>query len=249
MHFTIEGKNLTKTRDFHRDIVFGKNEHNLIYAHGIKGCSEWGQPGNLKIFEVNLLPSFFNKYLPEGKSFDLFREAIMIQKNSILSSNNYPITPSMMMIIYKIIHCDRKGVFKKMFLEAHVIELLMLQLEQISNCKQNPIAQLKKCDIDKLYAVKDIISNQLDKPCSLINLARQVGTNEYLLKKGFKELFGNTVFGYWQDIKMKEAKELLLNKGLTVAEVSEKIGYKNPQHFSTAFKRKFGYSPKNLKSI
>jgi len=72
-------------------------------------------------------------------------------------------------------------------------------------------------------------------------------TNEFTLKKGFKEVFGTTVFGFWNELKMQESKNLLLEHKLTVAEVSEKIGYKNPQHFSTAFKQYFGISPSRLK--
>lgn len=99
-----------------------------------------------------------------------------------------------------------------------------------------------------MYAVKEIILTNLATPCSLINMAQQVGTNEFTLKKGFKEVFGTTVFGFWNDVKMQEAKKILVEHSFTVAEVSEKIGYKNPQHFSTAFKKYFGASPNMLKS-
>ena len=46
---------------------------------------------------------------------------------------------------------------------------------------------------------------------------------------------------------MERAQAMLVEEGMTVAEVSERVGYKNPQHFSTAFKRKYGYPPKALK--
>ena len=49
-----------------------------------------------------------------------------------------------------------------------------------------------------------------------------------------------------RDSKMEEAKNMLLNLNLPVKEVSDMVGYKNPQHFSTAFKRKFGVSPSVL---
>jgi AraC-like DNA-binding protein len=42
---------------------------------------------------------------------------------------------------------------------------------------------------------------------------------------------------------MEYAKQLLSEQSLTVSEVSERIGYKNQRHFSTAFKKKYGFSP------
>jgi AraC-like DNA-binding protein len=153
----------------------------------------------------------------------------------------------MLFIIREILDSQRQGAFKKMFIEAKVIELLMLQLEQVSDHHCDTFCSLKKADIEKMYQAKEIILNNLAIPCSLINIAQQVGTNEFTLKKGFKEIFGTTVFGFWNDVKMQEAKRLLLENSITVSEVSEQIGYKNPQHFSTAFKKYFGMSPSRLK--
>ncbi|MEE9362234.1 MAG: helix-turn-helix domain-containing protein [Cellulophaga sp.] len=46
---------------------------------------------------------------------------------------------------------------------------------------------------------------------------------------------------------MEEAKKMLLEQNLSINEISDRIGYKNPQHFSTAFKRKFGMIPSRIK--
>jgi AraC-like DNA-binding protein len=46
---------------------------------------------------------------------------------------------------------------------------------------------------------------------------------------------------------MERAKYLLMDSGKSISEVSDEIGYKNPQHFTVAFKKKFGLSPKNFK--
>ncbi|ULT23854.1 helix-turn-helix transcriptional regulator [Sphingobacterium sp. E70] len=87
----------------------------------------------------------------------------------------------------------------------------------------------------------------MDSNNTLVNLAHLVGTNEFTLKKGFKELFGTTVFGFWNDAKMEHAKKLILDKNMTIGEVSDAIGYKNQRHFSDAFRRKFGFPPSKLK--
>ncbi|NJO87787.1 MAG: helix-turn-helix transcriptional regulator [Chloroflexia bacterium] len=249
MHFTLCGDTFMKSNDTGRTYQFSCNQHNIVYTNGFKGFSEWSNQSKMQVFEVNLLPSFFEKYLPDNtKAFEDFRLQLHQSRQSQLCKHNLQITPQMLFIIREIMNSERQGAFKRMFIEAKVIELLMLQLEQISEHHCATFCSLKKADLEKMYQAKEIILNNLSTPCSLINIAQQVGTNEFTLKKGFKEVFGTTVFGFWNDIKMQEAKRLLLEHSMSVSEVSEQIGYKNPQHFSTAFKKYFGTSPSQLKS-
>ncbi|MBW3469565.1 helix-turn-helix transcriptional regulator [Arthrospiribacter ruber] len=249
MHFTLCGDSFTKNNDTGTSFEFGCNQHNVFYINGFKGISEWSSHSKMQVFEVNLMPSFFEKYLPHNtKAFEDFRRQLYESRQSILCKHNLQITPQMLFIIKEILESQRHDAFKRMFVEAKVIELLMLQLEQISEHHCDTFCSLKKADIEKMYKAKEVILNNLSTPCSLINIAQQVGTNEFTLKKGFKEVFGTTVFGFWNDVKMQEAKRLLLDHSMSVSEVSEQIGYKNPQHFSTAFKKYFGTSPSQLKT-
>ncbi|MEM6830654.1 MAG: AraC family transcriptional regulator [Bacteroidota bacterium] len=247
MHFALQGRARTHSGNFSKEVNFNANQHNLIYANAFKGAIEWCSEKDMKVFEINLKPSFFEKYLPEGGLFDLFRKCIEKKEGAVLAPHNYPITPHMMTLIHQILHCNRTGHFKRMFLESRVIELLLLQLEQISNHNCDVFCAANKQHEEKIYAVREILSQQLTGDMTLHSLAQQVGTNEFTLKKGFKELFGTSVFGYWNQLKMQEARTLLVEGMMNVAEVSSRVGYKNPQHFSTAFKKHYGYSPSELR--
>lgn len=46
---------------------------------------------------------------------------------------------------------------------------------------------------------------------------------------------------------MQTAKDLLLEGSKNVNEIAYHIGYQNPQHFISAFKKKFGVSPGKMK--
>ncbi|NSL86895.1 helix-turn-helix transcriptional regulator [Chitinophaga sp. Mgbs1] len=241
MHFDLYGANRMEIEGF-RPYEFATNRHNIIYAPGIKGKIhfEWE---SIRTLEINLLPSLFRKYLPEGEVFDTFLHLISRQSPALLVNHNLPITPAMMQLINAILNCTRSGIYKRLFLESKVFELLMLQLEQCASHDCHVFCSLKKVDIEKMYHAREIIEQQIHNPCSLIDLARQVGTNEFKLKKGFKELFGTTVYGMVGELKMEQAKDLLLSGEMNIAEVSEFIGYKNATHFTQAFKKKFGVTP------
>jgi AraC-like DNA-binding protein len=212
----------------------------------MRGEMRW-ESKDIEICEINFSPAFFRRFLPEDSTlFMQFQQAMEKGEAGMLQPYNNRISHPMYQLIHEIMQCNRKGIFKKMFLEAKVIELLLLQFEQLSDAKPYHTS-LKKNDIDKIYAVREYLQNNLNNPCSLINLAHHVGTNEFTLKRGFKELFGTTVFGFWNDIKMAQAKQMLTEQQMTVGEVSFQVGYKDQRHFSAAFKRKYGILPSQLK--
>ncbi|MEM9327902.1 MAG: AraC family transcriptional regulator, partial [Bacteroidota bacterium] len=59
MHFALQGRARTQADCFAKEVGFETNQHNLIYASEFKGAIEWCAEKDMKVFEVNLWPSFF----------------------------------------------------------------------------------------------------------------------------------------------------------------------------------------------
>jgi AraC-like DNA-binding protein len=137
------------------------------------------------------------------------------------------------------------GKLRSMLVEAKVLEIIALQLSQFAEGK--PACPITKADVETFHALKEFLNENFAAELSLKSLSRTFGLNEFKLKKGFRELFQTTIFEYIHDLKMAHAHNLLLDSHMYVNEVATQIGYKNPNHFSTAFKRKFGISPTALK--
>lgn len=244
MHFVLNGNSMIKSVKPLFLHHFQTNEHNLIYSSKAKKNWEWKSDNQLELFEINLTVDFLKKYIPNQETeIKQFLNAIKNQNTCCLFNQNFTITSDMSIIIKEIIHCKREGDYKKMHLEAKVIELLLLQFEQLC-CNKCP---LKKPESDKMHVAKALILANIKNPLSLKELAHQVGTNEFTLKKDFKTIFGTTVFGYLSDFKMEKALKLLTEDRQTVTQVAEIIGYKNATHFTAAFKKKYGILPSALK--
>lgn len=162
----------------------------------------------------------------------------LVKKHALLSAE-------MKSVLIDITSCQREGAFKQVYLERKIAELLFLQLENITLSKST--SYISTIDTDRMYHARELIIQNITCPCSLVNLAKQVGTNEFKLKKQFKEIFGTTVFGYLNDYKMNKAKERLQNSDITITELADELGYKSQNHFSTAFKKHYGYSPSEVK--
>jgi AraC family transcriptional activator of pyochelin receptor len=99
---------------------------------------------------------------------------------------------------------------------------------------------------DIMYAVKEYLHENFQQNHSLIGLSKMFGINQAKLKKSFKELFGVPVIEYLYNLKMQYARTMLFDQGKQVREVAAMVGYRNANHFATAFKRKFGVKPSRV---
>lgn len=156
-----------------------------------------------------------------------------------------PISLTMEQLLQQLVNCPYTGATQALYLESKALELLTLQLETWKQQHQNgPRCSLRQDDIERLYQARELLIQQSENPPLLIELAHQVGLNDRKLKQGFRQLFGTTVFGYLQDYRMSQAKQLLEDSSKSIAAVATTVGYRNPEAFSTAFRRRFAVSPK-----
>ena len=103
-------------------------------------------------------------------------------------------------------------------------------------------------DIKALQAVYDHILRHLDTPFpSLKELAHQFGINEFKLKKGFKQVFGTTVFKFYLEERLKTAHLMIQHTASSLNVIAGKTGFKSFPHFSQVFKQRFGYNPSALR--
>lgn len=83
---------------------------------------------------------------------------------------------------------------------------------------------------------------------SLDDYAQLCGMSKYHFLRVFRELVGATPLDYRNTIRLEHAKELLQEENLSIEEVGALTGYTSASYFSSAFKRKFGVSPKQYQN-
>lgn len=152
-------------------------------------------------------------------------------------------------IIREILNNPYKNKMKQIYLEIKINELLLLIIDTNEKdfCKNVSSEILNKNDIEKLYYIREIITQNIDNPFSLKQLSRISGLNEFKLKKGFKEIFDSTVFEYIFEEKMQLGKKLIIETNQSIAEIASNVGYKNATHFTAAFKKHYQTLPSFLR--
>ena len=93
----------------------------------------------------------------------------------------------------------------------------------------------------------DYIEHNLSKIDSNDTVAQILHYHPNYLNRLFKEQLGITVHRYITEARIKKASELLLQSELSIAEISESVGFKNPNHFSYVFTKFQGTPPTSFR--
>ena len=159
--------------------------------------------------------------------------------------NESDISPSMAIVLSQLFHYNLHPSIKNLYYKGKGYELLSLYFNRSEdpNAEQCPFL-IDEENVMKIRKAKDIVIANMAEPPGLQELADQVGLNLKKLKMGFKQIYGDTVYGFLFDYKMDYARKLLDSGSYNVNEVGLKIGYSTGSHFIAAFKKKFATTPK-----
>nr|WP_314751645.1 AraC family transcriptional regulator [uncultured Capnocytophaga sp.] len=182
-------------------------------------------------------------------SFMAIYKRYQSEDNFLLSCQGGFLTSMQMQtVLQQLNNTELLGNAAGVYADLKVLELFLLQFHQMDTQKYQNYQYCKThMDIDKIYEVSERLIHNLRYTPSISELAREIGMNEKKLCYGFKEVFGNTIFGYLYDYKMQLAQQLLLHTDKPISEIAYQCGYEHLSHFSTAFKRKFGLSPQEMR--
>lgn len=165
------------------------------------------------------------------------------------SGRSLAVTDRVRRALMELQDCPLRGTMRLMYLEAKVLELFSLILEQamgMSSLERNP--SLTRTERQCVEMVKATIDENISRPSTIKDLARKSGINECSLKRAFKSLYGQPIHSYIIDRRMGMAYRLL-ERGENVRETAFRVGYNDASSFSRAFKRKYGCNPAGIKAM
>jgi AraC-like DNA-binding protein len=154
------------------------------------------------------------------------------------------IYPSLLKIVDEIIGESIDNTFKLFFLRIKAEELVCRLLMELEKRDAKQLYALNTHDIQIIYKVKEQMLEHLDRPPVINELAVYAGMSPTKLKRLFKQIFGNSIFNYYQDFRMKEAAHLLKDEKLSVSDAGYRLGFTNLSHFSKVFAAHTGMKPK-----
>ena len=248
MNFIVEGDLYQTIDGFPGRRLCARGSNNMMFNPGSLEKNELIGYGNYRTFGVHVNPDRMSEllmaYVPE---LEKYAEKIYAGQPFILESPTPVITAKMKYIFDTIWQYPSPEGLKKLYIESKILDLLSLQCEGLLQAAVKKRNTIPRTDIDKLYAARTLLEQQLEQPPSLSALSKLCQLNEFKLKKGFRELFNTTVYGFVHEMRLTKAQQMIREGQNNISEIAYKLGYSHPQHFQRAFKKQFGVTPGSLK--
>ncbi len=252
VQFELEGSNHYRPNTADGlEVRVGKNEFNFFYFPKVDGSLTFSSPRK-KSLEIVVNESYLRTLFKSGfeQISGRLGQALEKQVPFKLFEQSKAIPPNLMLIINEIINCTYQAEIKEVYIESKVKEIFSYLFSLLhADAHQKDDLKLSAQERNKITQIEQLLKDKLRSPFTIKQLAIISGMNETTLKRNFKRVTGKPIFSYLTDMRMEKAKELLMHNEKNVSEVAYAVGYKNPQHFTSAFKRKFNYVPSELKNV
>ncbi len=97
---------------------------------------------------------------------------------------------------------------------------------------------------NKVHKARKILGTEISENISIEELAKSVNLNRTTLQRVFKQMYGLTIYEYRTQVRIQEAKNLILKNTYSITEIAGMCGYSNASKFSAVFRKYTGINPR-----
>jgi AraC family transcriptional regulator len=213
-----------------------------------KNCAE--RINSVDVLSVRFSQVHLSQFVKPKRLSNQVTDDILNFTHASSFSKMLPLCGRTRMVLEGLLNNRYQDSMENIYVNAQLQMLLLYSLECMLGEKETEGFQCKflanEADREKISKAREVLLQHIGEPLTIKELSRKVAINECYLKKGFKEMFGTTIFDFYQSQRMEHARYLLYEKGLSVTDVSMMLGYSSISHFSTAFKKHTGLKPCEL---
>jgi len=239
LRFCVSGNMYCRKKDTECDMCqYGASKH----------CVE--KVDSVDVISFRFSPAHLSQFVKPGRGNNMLTDDVLQFRHLSSFSKILPLCGKTRIVLEGLLNHTYTDSLENIYINAQTQMLLLYSLDCMLGEKEIDVINCKflanEADREKIVKAREILIQHIGEPITIKELSRKVAINECYLKKGFKEMFGTTIFDFYQSQRMEHAKYLLYEKGLSVTEVSLMLGYSSISHFSTAFKKHTGLKPCEL---
>jgi AraC-like DNA-binding protein len=212
---------------------------------------EWTAPGaHERIVSISIRPQFLREhFLSTFAEVPERLEAFVSGDRRQISYCQLPMSAHLFERTTRLIENPFTGPLALIYTEGLTLELLCNAVASFGSSPALPVEEYTERELRRLHDARDILTRELSAPPTGAKLARRVGMAESSLMRGFKAVFGETMFDFSLRCRMQRALQLLREGKCSVAKAAEAVGYAHSTSFATAFRRHFGMRPIEVRRV
>ena len=235
------------------------SEYQFVYISKGKGIFESESTKKRAIAKgqiMILFPGQWHSYQPlkdigwneyyigfEGSIIDsIINKSFISSQNQVLDVGTSEELVNLFSTAIRVAKEDKKSA--QQYLAGIVFHILgmILALSQNKNYEARESTQV-------IERAKIIMGENIHKDIDVKEIASKLGTSYSWFRKFFKEYTGYAPAQYFQELKLRKAKELLTETNLPIKEIAYELNFSSIEYFLSFFKQRVNITPSEYRKV
>ncbi len=239
--YAYNGQFCHRDDDGKTDLIFSSGMGIFRYGNHISTKMYLDGSSNSEMISLQIGKSTLNNLFGKNDAEELL---IALDLNpptkSIVRSVPYSVSELMQVAMDSKYH----GSARNLYTQAKVLESLANLLSSLHRTKTDARVSNRRMKIVELH---DYLTKLEGKLPTLTALSHDFGISARIMNEEFVSEYGESIFSFITGYRLDQAHHALESSNTSMKIISANLGYSHVNHFITAFRRKFGYSPGKLR--
>ncbi len=129
------------------------------------------------------------------------------------------------------------------YIRVKVLEILLVLTGLEPQITPADRAHFSEVQIRVIKEIHAFLVEHFEEHYTIDELSERFEMSPTVMKKCFKGVYGDSIYSYMKIYRLQVAERLLKESNLTVGEIAAKVGYLNPNKFTSAFCAEYGMPP------
>lgn len=245
LHFQRKGQSKAKFRDIKNEQPMAAGEYNMFFAEAYQSDLYFNRQTDFEYLAITFQTDYFLSVLENaGAPLPRLEASLRTGATFALSDKAMPTGPELNAALYSLLHSPVADSLSEMFINSKISEIIALQLSRFIGIAPARSVVLPNKALEEVYRFIDLNFLTIH---SLADAVHNFPVTEHQLKQGLRQRYNTTLYEMLHRKRMLYAMQLLKETNMNVNEVAMETGYSNATNFIQAFKRSFGFTPKQAK--
>lgn len=136
---------------------------------------------------------------------------------------------------------------RQSYIKVKLLELLLILTELDFDAGKADYIYFSQAQRNCIRQIHDFMVEHIAEHYTIEQLAERFEISPTAMKNCFKGIYGVPIYAYFRTYRLQIAERLLREGELSVAEIAARIGYTNPNKFTSAFCSEYGMPPTRYK--